>query len=87
MHFLVHRQEGVGFITGRSVLIFQNLTLVCILLKLFVFQAIYRRACDEGLARSYRTSPVVKRIIKLIISLALLPAEQIYAGFMVQAVL
>jgi len=87
MHFLVHEPEGVGFITGRSVLIFQNLTLVCILLKLFVFQAIYRRACDEGLARSYRTSPVVKRIIKLIISLALLPAEQIYAGFMVQAVL
>jgi hypothetical protein len=87
MHFLVDKPEGVGFIMGRSVLIFQNLTLVCILSKLFVLQAIYRRACDEGLARSYRTIPVVKRIIKLIISLALLPTEKIYAGFMVKAVL
>jgi hypothetical protein len=80
MHFLVHRPEGVGFITGRSVLIFQNLTLVCILSKLFVFQAIYRRACDEGLARLYRTSPVVKRIIKLIISLASYPQNKYMPG-------
>jgi hypothetical protein len=86
MHFLVHKPEGDGFIKGRSVLIFQNLTLVCILSKLFEFEVIYIRACDERLARSYRTSPVVKRIIILIITLALLPTEQIYARFTVQAV-
>ena len=78
---LVHKPESVGFITGRSVLTFENWTISS---KLFVFQAIYRRACDEDLARFYRTSPVVKRIIKLIIALALLPAEQIYAGFTVK---
>jgi hypothetical protein len=60
--------------------------LLIILSKLFVFQAIYGRAFDEGLAISYRTSPVVKGIIKLIIALGLLHAGQKYARFTVQAV-
>ncbi|KAK4003868.1 hypothetical protein OUZ56_005619 [Daphnia magna] len=44
-------------------------------------QAIYRRACQEGLSAAYLAGGVVRRIIKMLIALALLPQERIFEGF------
>lgn len=48
-------------------------------------QAIYRKACSFGLQVAYRANgSAVNRIVKLLISLALLPADQILNGLMVR---
>nr|CAH0103572.1 unnamed protein product [Daphnia galeata] len=44
-------------------------------------QAIYRKACEIGLQALYKTNATVKRIVQLLIALALLPAERAYQAF------
>ena len=44
-------------------------------------QAIYRRTCQEGLAATYLAGGVVRRIVKVLIALALLPQERVFEVF------
>ncbi|KZS20655.1 Uncharacterized protein APZ42_012575 [Daphnia magna] len=46
-------------------------------------QAIFRKVCTEELRQSYMHRPNVKKIVKMLIALALLPAAQAHQGFMV----
>jgi hypothetical protein len=47
-------------------------------------QAIFRKTLKELLAVAYRTSNVVRKIIKMLIALALLPSDQAFNGFQVK---
>ncbi|XP_045022912.1 uncharacterized protein LOC123466848 [Daphnia magna] len=47
-----------------------------------ILHAIFRKVCTEGLRQSYMHRPNVKKIVKMLIALALLPAAQAHQGFM-----
>ncbi|XP_045034358.1 uncharacterized protein LOC123475559 [Daphnia magna] len=46
-----------------------------------ILHAIFRKVCTEELRQSYMHRPNVKKIVKMLIALALLPAAQAHQGF------
>ncbi|EFX65226.1 hypothetical protein DAPPUDRAFT_117443 [Daphnia pulex] len=52
------------------------------LYNLVFARAIYKKVTTEGLKRAYAERPNVQKVIKMLIALALLPADQAHAGFL-----
>ena len=75
--------EAVGFISAN----YDNfLFFILVLSSHFIEKnAIFRKVTRENLKEAYINRPNVKKIIMMLIALALLPAAQAHDGFMVNS--
>lgn len=48
-----------------------------------LYKAIYRRACKEGMMASYINSADVRRVVKMLVAVALLPVNKIHEALFV----
>lgn len=79
------RARGCWFHYGQVILIglYRISFLIWITPLIIYLKAIYRKAVDLGLKVAYHEKYNVRFVIKMLIALALLPADRMYEGFQV----